>query len=215
MAATQGKSGTEEVRRLVEATGRTQQQVARDLSNRLGRKIGNEMVSRMVTGQRGVKADEMDALRELAKAPGSAAGNIAEPTQMFEQDIVPLYGQASAAGEALRLGAENQVGVAPIHPAQKGTRSPFAFFHYGDLVAPRLNHGDTGYAVRSRPPLKGQLCVIELADGNAFVRFYDGQDAATVFGTVLAKNSKDVKESFPLRDVAAIHAVVGATFGSA
>lgn len=195
---------------LIAASGRTQDEVAAYLSRRLGRAIRGYYISRL-TRRRRIPSEEMDALRELAGQP--AAASPVAPNLTETADVVPLFGYANAAGGVLRISEDQRVGVVPIHPAQLGSRSAFAFIVFGDSVSPRLNHGEIGYAIRNRPPFPNQLAVIEQMDGTAIVKFYIRQDERTLFLRQLKGEPKDF--SIPLKDVQAIHAVVGSTFGPA
>jgi hypothetical protein len=94
---------------------------------------------------------------------------------------VPLFGYANAAGSTLRLNEDQRVGVVPIHPAQRGSRSAFAFLVFGDSLSPRLNHGETGYAVRNKTPVKGQPVLIEMVSGEVLVKIFERVDEHTVF----------------------------------
>lgn len=199
-----------EVIALLEASGRTQKEVADYLTRRLGRSYQHYDVSRMSTGSRKVISDEMDALRELVAAHPSE--DPVAPNLTDTADSVPLFGYANAAGASLRINEDARVGVVPIHPAQRGSRQAYAFICFGDSVSPRLNDGEVGYAIRNRRPLKGQLCVIRLTSGEAIVKFYAGQDEQTLFLTQLnPKEKTDIR--VPLREAAGLDAVVGSTFG--
>jgi hypothetical protein len=193
---------------LLAASGRNQTQTAAYLQRRLGRDIAHYQVSRWSSGMIRVPVDVMDAMRELAAQPADAQAVVTPLSETA--DAVPLFGYANAAGSTLRLNEDQRVGVVPIHPAQRGSRSAFAFIVFGDSLAPMLNHGDVGYAIRGRTPRKGQPCIVELANGEAQVKLFEGADDRTLFASQL--NPK--KElSFALREVGAIHAVVGVTFG--
>lgn len=197
-----------ETRELVKASGMTQREVAAYLTRRLGEGYEHYHLSRMMSGGRKVSSREMDALRELAAAaPGSApqAAPVLEPTT----DSVPLFGYANAAGAVLRLNEDQRVGVVPIHPAQQGSRGAFAFVVFGDSMAERLNHGDVAYAIRNMLPLRDKPVLIEMKTGEAIVKMFVGMDERTVFCRQL-NPKQDV--SYPLRDVQAMHRVVGSTF---
>jgi phage repressor protein C with HTH and peptisase S24 domain len=149
----------------------------------------------------------MDAMRELSAQPAEAAPVVHQLTDT--SDVVPLFGYANAAGSTLRLNEDQRVGVVPIHPAQRGSRSAFAFLVFGDSLSPRLNHGETGYAVRNKTPVKGQPVLIELVSGEVLVKVFERVDEQTVF---LSQLSPKKELSVKLQDVRAMHAVVGATY---
>ena len=197
-----------EVRDLIKASGQTQAQIADYLSRRLNDSYEHYHISRIISGNRKIRSDEMDALRELAAAkPGLAPP--AAPQLDNTTDSVPLFGYANAAGATLRLNEDQRVGVVPIHPAQKGSRGAFAFIVFGDSMAERLNHGDVAYAIRNMSPIKDKPCLIEMKGGEAVVKLFVGMDEHTLFARQL-NPKKDL--SFPLRDIIALHRVVGSTF---
>lgn len=199
----------QEFARLIGTSGRTQLETAAYLSRRLGRSITNGQVSRWSLGGRKVPVDVMDAMRELASQPATSAPVV---TPMLESsDVVPLFGYANAAGPVLRLNDDQRVGVAPIHPAQKGSRSAFAFQVFGDSLHPRLRDGDIGYAVRNKMPTRGDPVLIEKKDGDVLVKIFERMDEATLFASQLSPKSENL--SVPLRDILALHAVVGLSFG--
>ena len=206
--ATRERKRNAEIDSLLATSGRTQEDVAAYLSRRLGRDFQNYQISRMAAGTRKVSSDEMDALRELAAQPAQATPAVHALVETT--DVIPLFGYANGSGNVLRLDDEQRVGVVPIHPAQLGSRSAFAFIVFGDSMSERMNHGEVGYAIRGRPPFKGQPCVIEMASGEALVKIYEGQDEHTLFARQLSPKKT---LSFHLKDVQAVHAVVGASFG--
>lgn len=201
-----------EVKSLIKAAGMTQQEVADYLTRSLGGSYDHYHVSRMASGNRKVTTGEMDALRELAAAkpdPEKPSESVQLPTLTGTTASVPLYGYANAAGASLRLNEDQRVGAVPIHPAQQGSRGAFAVIVFGDSMAERLNHGETAYAIRNLTPVKDKPCLIEMKGGDTLIKMYVGMDEHTLFARQLHPK-KDL--SFPLRDVAALHRVVGSTF---
>lgn len=194
---------------MVSRSGRTQIDTAAYLSRRLGRDISNVHVSRWTNGGVKVPVDAMDAMRELAAQPADSPPVVSPMTD--SDDSVPLFGYANAAGAVLRLNDDQRVGVVPIHPAQRGSRAAFAFIVFGDSLSPRLNHGEIAYAVRGRMPAKGQPFLIEMSSGEVLVKIFETMDERTLFARQL-EPKKDL--SWGLRDIAAIHAVVGVSFGN-
>ena len=56
----------------------------------------------------------------------------------------------------------------PIHPAQVGNRNAFAAYVFGDSMEAKLEDGDIVFAIRNAPPVRGQLCIIELKTGETY-----------------------------------------------
>lgn len=192
----------------IAASGLNQGQAAAFLSRSLGRGVTHYQVSRWISGTTKVPADVLDTMRGHV---GSTSDSRPTPEILTETaEIVPLFGYANAAGSVLRLNDEQRLGSVPIHPAQRGSRSAFAFIVSGDSLSPTLSHGDTGYAIRHMTPRKGLPCLIELASGEVLVKLFTGMDERTLFAEQLSPKKE---LSFPLRDVHALHAVVGVTFG--
>jgi len=194
---------------LVARSGRTQIENAAYLTRRLGRDVSNVHVSRWANGGVKVPVDAMDAMRELAAQPADSPAVVTPMTD--SDDSVPLFGYANAAGAVLRLNDDQRVGVVPIHPAQRGSRSAFAFIVFGDSLSPRLGHGEIAYAVRGRLPSRGQPFLLEMKSGEVLVKIFESMDERTLFGRQL-EPKKDL--SWSLRDIDAIHAVVGVSFGN-
>jgi hypothetical protein len=192
---------------LLRASGYTQVQAADYLARRLSDRIDNTKVSRWASGKTRVPADVLDAMRELSAQPVGAPHAAPELTE--SADVVPLFGYANAAGSTLRLNEDQRVGVVPIHPAQRGSRQAFAFIVFGDSISPRLSHGDIGYAIRGKPPLKGKPCLVEMQNGEALVKIFESLDEQTLF---LSQLEPRKALTYPLREVRAVHAVVGSTF---
>ncbi len=194
---------------MIRASERTNADVAAYLARRLNRDVQHYHVSRILTGERRAQADEIEALRELAAAPASAPP--VAPILTGTDEVQPLFGYANGAGQTLRLNEDAVVAVVPLHPAQRGSRNAYAFICYGDSVSTRLQHGDTGYAIRNRPPFRNQLCVVRLTTGEALVKFYDSQDKQTLH--LYETFPKKAAVSVALREVEGLDAVVGSTFG--
>lgn len=220
------KRDNDEARRLVASSGKTQAEVATWLSQRLGRPFENYHVSRMTSGSRKIAAEEMDALRELAAGsmiaeaanaphpPPQAAPRLAHPdprtlAAVAMAEEIPLYSATGRIGGRLLLDEAHQIASVARHPAQLGSADAFAFLCVGSQVAPRLNHGEIGFACRNRTAVGGQLCVVEMRDGSCLVRFFEGVDDEKV---VVTQNNPAKSIEFPIDDVVGLHAVVGATF---
>lgn len=195
---------------LIRSSERANADVASYLTRRLNREVQHYHVSRILTGERRVQHEELEALRELAGAPASAIP--ATPVLTSTDDVQPLFGYAGGGTQALRLDDSAVIGVAPLHPAQAGSRHTYAFVAFGDSVSTRLQHGDIGYAIRNRTPFRNQLCVVRLKDGEALVKFYDRQDANTLH--LYETHPKRTPITVPLRTVEGMDAVVGSTFGA-
>lgn len=207
----------DEAARLIAASGLNQTELAAELTNRLKRTVKSYTVSRIVSGDRQPKADELDALRAIAGEPraerGATQPSIAArvPRLTESAEVIPLYGAAAGPGGSLRLGEANLLGSVPVHPAQKGANEPFAFVVPDNRLADRLLKGEVAFALKHRQPFHGQMCLVEMKDGGALPYIYDREDDHTLF--VRVKSPKVQELRVALKDVTAIHVIVGATFG--
>lgn len=203
----------EEVEAILERAGMTHADAAAYLSERLGREVKHYHVGRTISGERQPVVDEMDALRELGRRfegqpiPPRAG---AAPLLTDAGDRIPLYGPDLAGGQSIRLTEEFRIGVVPIHPAQRGSKSALAFVMQEETLGDRLRMGDIGYAIRGWPPVEGQPCLVERHDLDALVKIYEGTDSSTLF---LSQLKPAKKLSVPRREIYAVHAVVGTTYG--
>jgi hypothetical protein len=196
-----------EFARLHAASGRTQAETAAALAARLERAVSPFQVNRWLSGATRLPAEVLDAMR----APGSAviAARVPVVEALTESsEVVSLLGYADAAG-ALQLDEARRIGVVPIHPAQRGSTAAFAFIVFGDSLSPRLRHGDVAYAIRGRAPAPGQPTVIELTSDAALVRLFERADADALHFTQL----RGERLALPIAEVAALHAIVGVSFG--
>ncbi len=200
-------NSSDEVRRLLESSGRTQDEAADFLTQRLGRVVRHYHVSRMITGHRKVAADEMDALREMAAA--DPAVDVPFLPLTHAADSVPLFA-AGGVGAPLRLGESNRVGDFPLHPSQRGARDAFAFVMDDDGLGDRLRRGEVGHVLRGRTPLPDMPCLVEYVDGHALARIYVRQDDRTLFVRTAAP--KATESSIPSVQVRAVHAISGVSF---
>lgn len=206
-------SPAQEVERLVKESGRTQREVADYLSQKIpGGRYSHYHISRMIQGQRRVTAAEMDALRDLITTKGRAELLPSSVTFMTTEpvadtgDMVPLFG---GPGARIILSDEYNIGILSAHPAQRGARGAFAVQLRVDTMGDRIRFGEIAYAIRNRAPEVGKPCLVELNSGDCHPVIYERQDANTLHGRTLKPNAA---VSWPLRDVKAVHAIVGVSF---
>lgn len=184
-------------------------QVAAALEARLGRSYDKSVVSKM-RSSRGVTDAEMAVLRSLADGSADDSRQTPAPIRFgATTDSVPLFGYANAAGDVMRLSEDHIVRQVPALPAQIGSRGAFAVYVFGDSMEPALRSGYTAFAVRNMPPVRGELCIIELKDGEALIKTFEGMDASTVFASQL---NPAKKLSYPRREVANLYRVVGSQY---
>lgn len=199
-----------EVARILAQADMNNAQGAAWLTERLGRKVEDYHLGRAISGERAIKVDEIDALRELA-APG-----VLEPAARFVTSpltetaaLVPLFSADVGGSKPLRLTEDGRVGMAPMHPSQRRFKSAFAFLITEDALGDRLRQGDTAFGVFGLAPVIGQPCVVERGALGCVVGLFDRRDANTIF---LKHVTPPKTVSVPIREVTGLHAIVGVTF---
>lgn len=105
------------------------------------------------------------------------------------------------------------MGVVPIHPAQRGSHEPISFVVPDNRLADRLLRGETGYALRNRFPLQGQMCLVEHTDGSTLPYIFEREDERTYYLKVKKPDEKTI--TLAKDQALAVHVIVGATFGFA
>ena len=159
------------LRRLRDARKLTQADVAESLG------INQAEYSRIEKGRRRV-GTHLEKLAEILAceqndilAPDQYAGTIEQPP------TIPLYALPEMDGESIRfdLAMTSQLARPSSHP---GSRM-FAILNPGNVMAPRLRHGDFLYADPDETIRDDDLCIITLMRGNrevAIVRQSCGAD---------------------------------------
>jgi phage repressor protein C with HTH and peptisase S24 domain len=144
---------------------------------------------------------DMPGLSRLSEPPHQTTPKQPEPAC----SDVPIYGPAKGSSLAIGVGGKD-IGRAARHPAQKDMTNAFAFYAIGESMQPRYRAGELVYAVAGKPPVHGQDCVVELQNGEGYLREFDrhtGKD-------VLCKQLNPCREwKRAATDVKSIHAVVG------
>lgn len=121
--------------------------------------------------------------------------------------LVAVYGMAAGQGERISIAAGTELRWVPMHPAQRGYRQIGAAEVVGESMYPRYKPRELAYFVFNMTPPRGDDVIVELHNGEAMIKEYQGQKDGQVF----------LKEWFPEErvfsisgsTVKALHAVVG------
>lgn len=124
----------------------------------------------------------------------------------FGPDTVPVLGNANGSSEAIMLNFDEPIGVLPRHPNQVGMKGAFALYARGESMYPRYMPSDPVFAIANRPPARGQDCIIEMNNGEGFLKCYVRQTDKFL---VCKQYNPDIEWKRPLSDIKAIHAVIG------
>jgi hypothetical protein len=201
----------EEVAAILARRGWTHAQAASYLSERLAREVKAYHIGRTIAGQRSPTVDEMDALRALdAPNPGEYPPSINLQRLTDEGEAIPLFSADPGAGRPLRLREDGRIGVASVHPAQKGYKSVFAIVVTDEVFGERIRIGDIAYGVKNKVPAQGQPCLVARGEMGCVLGYFDTRDAQTV---IVRQGPRGSTVSVPMRDVTGLHTIVGVTFG--
>jgi phage repressor protein C with HTH and peptisase S24 domain len=184
----------------------------KDLADALG--ISYDATHRMVSGARKKLSAEEE--RKIARffsehgSPGGASsdgGLVPYDGSAFQTQPgrIPLYGFTGGPDTPGRLEAGAIVDQIERHPAQKGRVEAFAVEVWRESMAPRHFPGELVYCVRDKWPAPGQDCLIELKDGQVFLKQYVGLKDGMM---QTRQYNPDQIRTFPHDKVKALHAVV-------
>jgi phage repressor protein C with HTH and peptisase S24 domain len=148
-----------------------------------------------------------------APPPSRDAASEPAPMPMFNghifrypEPMIPIFGRPFGAFDAVLVHPHEKIGEIECHPAQKSMKSAFAVYVVGEAMVPRYRPGELVYAASMKPPAAGQDCIVELTNGEGYIREFLAHNG----GVVLCKMLNPVQETRWLaNDVKALHAVVG------
>ena len=220
----------DKIRQILETTrGLTQKGLAEHMG------LNPAAVNRMLHGQRNIMAEEIplieeyigtrldlsqsapaanysqdnraQTLRKLSDVPlQSFQGSAASPESVTQQ-MVPVYGYAAGSlQKGLNLSNGDVVDWVTRHPAQVGTGNAFAVYVFSDSMEPRYFRGELVYIHPGRPPEMNRDCIIEMNNGDAYIKRYLRQTDEKI--RVAQFNPPEEKEILKA-DIKAIYAVVG------
>lgn len=151
-----------DVRNRLQRAGRTQAELARHLSARLGRAVSAKSVSRLVLENRRIGVEEAAAIDAFFGEEGQGFFPLAaERGPPNARAKVPLYGLAGGAGfDAIAYSSDSVLEWidAPLLNVDA------AFRVAGASMEPRLFAGETVFVKLGVGPARGQDCVVELKD---------------------------------------------------
>lgn len=147
---------------------------------------------------------------QLARDHASDSQVVELPTThraMTYDSKVPVYGFAAGAGERIAFNEGQATRFVSIHPNQVGHQYAGAAEVIGESMIPRYRPQEIVYFVRNRHPVRGSDVVVELSDGTAMIKEYDGQRQ----GQLWLREYCPEERVFGIAadQVIALHAVVG------
>jgi phage repressor protein C with HTH and peptisase S24 domain len=209
----------DQIRTVIENTkGLTQKALAAKMG------LNPAAVNRMLYGDRNIKAEEipiieeylgvkldLDATEHKKDRKKNAFSDIA-PAPLAPPTLVPVYGYAAgsdhadAKGGGLNLANGEVIDWVPRHPGQIGIKDAFAIYVFSDSMEPRYYRGELVYVHTGRPPETGKDCIIELMNGDAYIKRLIKVHGGKI--RVMQFNPEQEKE-FAIKDIKAIYMVVG------
>jgi phage repressor protein C with HTH and peptisase S24 domain len=220
----------DKVREIIEATpGLTQ----KGLAERMG--LNPAAINRMLYGRRNIMAEEIPIIedylgvkldlsqpsavpvnieyRQDARAAGRrgfsdiSTQHLPPPEASATSPVVPVYGYAAGSlQKGLNLSNGEAVDWVVRHPAQFGINNAFAVYVFSDSMEPRYFQGELIYVHPGRPPEANRDCIIEMKNGDAYIKRFLRQSADKI--RVAQFNPPEEKDILK-EDIKAIYAVVG------
>jgi SOS-response transcriptional repressor LexA len=121
--------------------------------------------------------------------------------------MVPVYGYAAGSLQnGLNLANGEVVDWVARHPAQVGINNAFAVYVFSDSMEPRYFRGELVYVHPGRPPEMGRDCIIEMKNGDAYIKRFVRQTEEKI--RVAQLNPPEEKE-ISKAEIKTIYAVVG------
>ncbi|WP_312139396.1 S24 family peptidase [Brevundimonas sp.] len=179
-----------EIKERLKRSGSTQAALARAIGK------SKDSVSRLLTGQRSMDADEAEAIRDFF-----AIGR--EEGPQFIQ--IPVYGYAAAGGEDRVAFADEYILDRIEVPMGLVRGDAVAIRVAGESMEPRLYSGETVIVGLGVPPRRNGDCVVELRDGSALVKQYVATRDNVVY---LHQLNPDKEIRVDATKVKAIHSVI-------
>ncbi len=158
----------------------------RGLAERMG--VNPAAVNRMLHGQRKIMAEEIPIIEaylglrldlqylQEAPRPGTRRGFSDNAATPFEAPV-PVYGYAAGSDDVAKKGTSGLnlsngdiVDWVARHPALNGIKDAFGIYVFSDSMEPRYFRGELIYVHPGRPPEVNKDCVIEMKNGDAFIK---------------------------------------------
>lgn len=216
----------DKIRQILENTrGLTQKGLAEHMG------MNPAAVNRMLHGTRNIKAEEIPLIEEYLgtrlelSAPANADYSQDNRAQVLRKlsdiplqplhpsgaaaapEMVPVYGYAAGSlQKGLNLSNGEIVDWVTRHPAQIGINNAFAVYVFADSMEPRYFRGELVYVHPGRPPEVNRDCIIEMKNGDAYIKRFLRQSEDKI--RVAQLNPPEEKE-IAKADIKAIYAVVG------
>lgn len=188
------------------AIGETQTSLAEALG------LSIHQVNRIVNGERrsltSAEERQIEAFFEGREGQKSASAKV---ISFAPQGQVPLYGFAAGAPFGpIHLNHDAAHEYVERHPRQGRAADAFAVRVWGESMSPRYEPGDIAYCVRQQFPRRMEDVVVEMKNGDAWIKRYVGMSNGMV--TLEQLNPPEGEERLVYlksADVKAMHAVVG------
>ena len=125
----------------------------------------------------------------------------------WSEMMVPVYGYAAASLDSnLNLANGEIVDWVIRHPSLNGIRDAFAIYVFSDSMEPRYYPGELVYVHPGRPPERNKDCVVELKNGDAYLKRYMAQTDDEI---CVMQYNPEKNLTFKKSDIQAVYAVVG------
>jgi phage repressor protein C with HTH and peptisase S24 domain len=103
------------------------------------------------------------------------------------------------------MGYGKEIGTWPAIPTQAKMKDCFVVKACGDSMAPRYRQGEPAYAIRNMPAAEGQDCIVELKNGEGYLKIFKERTAHEII-CIQLNPKKECR--YKIEEVNAVHAVV-------
>ncbi len=119
---------------------------------------------------------------------------------------IPLCGAVAGSEERIAINYGDQIETVARHPKQVGIDGAFAAYVIGESMVPMYKPGQVVYLHPNRPAVRGEGCVIEMKNGEGYLKEYDGSDESNFYAH---QYNPKKRRSFKREDVFRVLLVVG------
>lgn len=218
------------IREILETTpGLTQ----KGLADRMG--LNPAAVNRMLYGRRNIMAEEIPMIEDylgvrldlsvpvvpmnIEYSQEMRASNVrrgfsdapaAVPLGLFPASgpaaqMIPVYGHAGGVQKGISLESGHEVDWVMRHPAQFGVANAFALYTFSNTMEPRYFQGELMYIHPGRPPEMNRDCVIEMKNGEVYIKRFLRQDESRIR---VAQFNPPREDEISKADIKAVYTVI-------
>lgn len=133
----------------------------------------------------------------------------ARELSLYGAKDLPILGQGRAGDDSYVFENGASVRAYTMRPMELfNVRDAYAVYIHGDSMSPRFRHGELAYVDPARPPSPGDDVVIQMHDGQGFIKELVRRTARAV---ICRQHNPETTLEYRASDVRSIHLIVAAT----